>query len=131
MRIRKPFHHFWYTLRKPGVSIFIVAGALIIFLTFLTTNNALEIAISGLASIFIGIGVNNFTTQETHYTDELQLQKNHERSLKLLELLQLRMKAAHRHLYFNHTEYLEDDLDELDQLLDMLKQLLEPQEHLQ
>lgn len=131
MRIRKPFRHFWYTLRKPGVIIFIVIGALIIFLTFLTTNNALEIAISGLASVFIGIGVNNFTTQETHYTDELQVQKNHARSLKLLELLQLRMKAAHRHLYFNHTEYLEDDLDELDRLLDMLKQLLEPEEHLQ
>jgi ABC-type uncharacterized transport system permease subunit len=105
--------------------MFIFIGVLIIFLTFLTTNNALEIAISGLASVFIGIGVNNFTIQETHYADELQLQKNHVRNLKLLELLQLRMKAAHRHLYFNHTEYLGDDLDELDRILDLLKQLLD------
>ncbi|MFT3678059.1 MAG: hypothetical protein QM781_19360 [Chitinophagaceae bacterium] len=130
MRVRKPFRHFWYTLCKPGVFIFIVIGALIIFLTFLTTNNALEIAISGLASIFIGIGVNNFTTQKTHDADELQLQKNHARSLKLIELLLLRMKAAHRHLYFNHTDYLEDDFAELDRLLEMLQQLLEPEEHL-
>lgn len=131
MRIHKPFRHFWYTLRKPGVSIFIVIGALIIFLTFLTNNNALEIAISGLASVFIGIGVNNFTTQETQYTDKLLLQKNHARSLKLLELLQLRMQAAHRHLSSNHTEYLKDDLDEMDRLLDMLQQLVEPEEYLQ
>ncbi|MBP7554900.1 MAG: hypothetical protein KA821_01450 [Chitinophagaceae bacterium] len=130
MHIHKPFHHFWHSLRKPGVFIFIVIGVLIIFLTFLTTNNALEIAISGLASVFIGIGVNNFTTQQTHYADELQLQKNHARSLKLLELLQLRMNAAHRHLYFNHTEYLGDDLDELDRIVDMLKQLLDQEKPL-
>jgi len=110
--------------------MFIIIGALIIFLTFLTTNNALEIAISGLASVFIGIGVNNFTTQETHYTDELRVRKNHAHSLKLFELLQLRMKAAQRHLYSDHTEYLQDDLDELNRLLDLLRQQLESGEHL-
>jgi len=40
------------------------------FLTFLTDNNAMEIAISGIASIFIGIGVNNFTSAEIHEKDK-------------------------------------------------------------
>ena len=53
--------------RKTGA--YILLGVIIMFLTFFTSDNALEIAISGIASIFIGIGVNNFTQLETHQKD--------------------------------------------------------------
>lgn len=81
LRFRKIFFH-------PRVFSFILTGTIIIFLTFLTTNNALEIAISGIASVFIGIGVNNFTSIETACLD-LQKQKHKDRQLKaMLELIQ-------------------------------------------
>jgi aspartyl/asparaginyl beta-hydroxylase (cupin superfamily) len=59
---------------------FILTGTLIIFLTFLTTNNAIEIAISGIASVFIVIGVNNFSSIETIQRD-LQKQKHKDKHL--------------------------------------------------
>ncbi|WP_199119376.1 hypothetical protein [Pedobacter sp. ASV28] len=62
MRKKEKYKEFWVTFKKPGVLLFILGGIAIIFMTFLTENNALEIVISGLASIFIGIGVNNFSS---------------------------------------------------------------------
>lgn len=43
---------------------FIALGVTTIFLTFFTEDNALELVISGIASVFIGIGVNNYTVIE-------------------------------------------------------------------
>lgn len=54
------------------------------FLTFLTHNNALELGISGVASIFIGIGVNNYTTIETTLKDEQQLRKQLQFTIHML-----------------------------------------------
>src|ERR1700733_2585875 len=53
-------------LMHPKTGAYILLGVIIMFLTFFTDDNALEIAISGIASIFIGIGVNNFTQIESH-----------------------------------------------------------------
>ena len=39
------------------------------FTDFFTTNNAFEIAISGIASVFIGIEANNISAIETNLTD--------------------------------------------------------------
>lgn len=124
MAIHHSFHHFWRTLRRPSVFIFIVIGAIIIFLTFLTTNNALEIAISGLASVFIGIGVNNFTTQETHYSDELIVRQQQAQSRQLLELARHRLKAGRRHLHGKQLDLLEEDLDDLSHMFEMLERQL-------
>jgi hypothetical protein len=55
------FKKFVMNLILPKTGIYILLGVIIMFLTFFTTDNAMEIAISGIASIFIGIGVNNFT----------------------------------------------------------------------
>lgn len=60
------FKNFLRKLTLPKTGVYILLGVIIMFLTFLTTDNAMEIAISGIASIFIGIGVNNFTEAETH-----------------------------------------------------------------
>ena len=57
-----------------------------IFLTFLTENNALEIAISGFASVFIGIGVNNFSSFETLLKDRERLKSYVDHSKHLLQI---------------------------------------------
>ncbi len=63
-------NQFIHALLVPKTGLYILLGTVIMFLTFLTDNNAMEIAISGIASIFIGIGVNNFTSAETHEKDK-------------------------------------------------------------
>ena len=78
MTIKKDFSRFWRAFSHPRVFVFMLAGIVIIFLTFFTSSNALEIAISSIASVFIGIGVNNFSSFETHLKDDQKLkQKNH------------------------------------------------------
>jgi hypothetical protein len=86
MSPRKHFHLFWTAFSHPKVFIFISLGAAIIFLTFFTDNNALEIVISGLASVFIGIGVNNFSSFETSFKDRERLKRYVDHSRQLLEM---------------------------------------------
>ena len=62
------------------------------FLTFLTNNNPLELGIAGIASIFIGIGVNNFTAIETGQKDELRLQRKTRQAIKTLVHVQEKIK---------------------------------------
>ena len=76
---------------RPNVYVFILGGAGIILLTFFTENNALEIAISGIASIFIGIGVNNLTLMETHLADDEKLKLKIGHAIKVLELFKSRV----------------------------------------
>ncbi|MBX9783494.1 MAG: hypothetical protein K2X48_09395 [Chitinophagaceae bacterium] len=80
------FIHFLKLFFSARVFIFIVLGAAVIFLTFFTHNNALEIRISGIASVFIGIGVNNFTAHETRQRD---MEQRKYRSCTLLKTLAL------------------------------------------
>lgn len=89
--VNKSFRHFWQTFLHPRVFIFILTGTAIIFFTFLTNNNALEIAISGIASVFIGIGVNNFSSFETHVKDEKKLQTKIGHSLKVMAMAKKRI----------------------------------------
>lgn len=72
-------------LLLPKNGIYILLGIVIMFFTFFTTNNAMEIAISGVASIFIGIGVNNFTQAETHEKDKAQQQLATNLAIKILQ----------------------------------------------
>lgn len=86
MSPRKHFHQFWIAFSHPKVFVFILLGAAVIFLTFFTDNNALEIAISGFASVFIGIGVNNFSSFETLMKDKERLKAYVDHSRQLLEM---------------------------------------------
>ena len=84
--------HFRNVFFKPRVFIFILTGVVFMFLTFLTNNNPLELAIAGIASIFIGIGVNNFTVIETEQKDEQRLQRKTRQAIKTLVHVQEKIK---------------------------------------
>ena len=86
MSPKKHFHQFWIAFSHPKVFVFILLGAAVIFLTFFTDNNALEITISGFASVFIGIGVNNFSSFETSMKDKERLKAYVDHSRQLLEM---------------------------------------------
>ncbi|HTF31695.1 MAG TPA: hypothetical protein VK625_22715 [Flavitalea sp.] len=77
---------------KPRVFAFIFTGVGFMFLTFLTHDNALELSISGIASVFIGIGVNNFTAIETEQKDEQKLRRKTQQAIKTLLLIQRKTK---------------------------------------
>ena len=79
------FKTFIQKLVLPKTGIYILLGVGIMFFTFFTTDNAMEIAISGVASIFIGIGVNNFTQAETHEKDKAHQQQVTALAIKILE----------------------------------------------
>ena len=78
-------NQFIHSLLVPKTGLYILLGTCIMFLTFLTDNNAMEIAISGIASIFIGIGVNNFTSAETHEKDRAIEHKRIRLAIQTLE----------------------------------------------
>jgi ABC-type uncharacterized transport system permease subunit len=117
MKIRKHFIYFWRTFFQARVVIFIFIGAGIIFLTFLTRNNALEIAISGVASVFIGIGVNNFSMLDTHERDERKLKAKMLHFIKTLEFIQARINTLNVEASAMATEKLNQELAELEQLI--------------
>ncbi|MCX6318089.1 MAG: hypothetical protein NTW29_12415 [Bacteroidetes bacterium] len=108
---------FWKAFLQPRVLLFILFGAGIIFLTFLTNNNALEIVISGIASVFIGIGVNNFSSIETHVRDEKKLKSKIAHSLKVLEITRSRIKVIHHELNRENCLKLKEDLAELEKII--------------
>lgn len=124
MKFPKSIRHFFKTFLHPRVFIFILAGAVVIFLTFFTKNNALEIAISGIASVFIGIGVNNFSAFETHLKDEQQAKSKMGHTLSLMGLIQDKIKQANRNATGNDVEKLKDQLTEAEQLIQVCIQLL-------
>ena len=77
---------------RPRVFAFIFTGVGFMFLTFLTHDNALELSISGVASVFIGIGVNNFTAIETEQKDEQKLHRKTQQAIKTLIHIQRKTK---------------------------------------
>jgi len=86
MSPHKHVRQFWTAFSHPKVFVFILLGAVVIFLTFFTDNNALEIAISGFASVFIGIGVNNFSSFETSMKDRERLKAYVDHSRQMLQM---------------------------------------------
>ena len=63
----KGFSQFRKVFFQSRVFVFILTGVGCMFFTFLTHDNSMELGISGIASIFIGIGVNNFTAIEKFF----------------------------------------------------------------
>lgn len=123
--LNKYFKNFWPTFLHPRVFIFITIGTAVIFLTFLTENNAVEIAISGFASVFIGLGVNNFTFLETHQKDVLKIKPGITNALLVLEMTDGKLAKLHNILDKNTNTQFEEELKDLTQMLNLLKQLLE------
>jgi hypothetical protein len=124
MMVHKHVRYFWKILKHPRVIIFIAMGSAIIFLTFLTNNNALEIAISGIASVFIGIGVNNFSAQENHDKELQKRQSLSRHAISLLELSVNKAKQLRELQEKNGSGDLPQELQELEQLLALVRQLL-------
>ena len=104
--------------------MFILAGALIIFLTFLTQNNALEIAISGIASVFIGIGVNNYTSHETHLLDERKLKSKTDELLRVMEITKSKIGRLTNELEEENHSKIRQEVEELDLLINHGIQLI-------
>lgn len=117
MKVRNFIRHFQKVFFHSRVFIFILAGTLIIFMTFFTSNNALEIAISGIASVFIGIGVNNFTSFETHLKDEQTIKSKMGHGIKLMNVIHSRIKQVNHEIGDQVCDKTKAELIELDHLI--------------
>ena len=117
-------HLFWKTFNLPSVIIFISIGSAVIFLTFLTNDNALEIVISALASVFIGIGVNNFTTLETRLLDKKSVNTKISHSIKVMKITRARIVQMQQSLTRENFDNVNSELEELEQIVSLGMELL-------
>lgn len=124
MKIKNNIRKFRQSFIQPRVIIFIIIGTSIIFLTFLTNDNALEIAISGLASVFIGIGVNNFTSFEIHEKDKQKINTKTGHILKLMEIMKTKMVSMSKDLPDQNRQKIIDGFAELEQCINLSEALL-------
>lgn len=124
MTFKNSFRHLWRTFLHPRVFIFITIGTAIIFLTFLTTDNALEIAISGFASVFIGIGVNNFSSLGTHQKDEQKLKSAIGHSLKIMEMANAKIEKIQNEINSGDYKKVMEEFTELKQITILTMQFL-------
>jgi len=122
--------HFRKVFLHPRVFIFILTGTLIILLTFVTSNNALEIAISGVASVFIGIGVNNYSSFETHLKDEEKIKSRMSYGIQLMTVIQSRIKQINLDVTDQVCHKTKKDLTELEQLINISSHLINEGSHL-
>lgn len=130
MTFKRHIFHYCRMLIHPKVIPFIIIGTAVIFLTFLTTNNALEIVIAAMASIFIGIGINNFSALETRHKDEMIIRKKVANALQLLSLIHQKTARIEHHSANGNRELARANFDELITMLDLLRNLLLDEEHL-
>lgn len=124
MSIKKNFNKFWLAFSHPRVFIFMLAGTAIIFLTFLTSSNALEIAISSIASVFIGIGVNNFSSFEIHVKDEQKLRRKIEHFIKIMEMTKFNISKLGNELNDEAGSRIKEELTSLEQFVNISIQLI-------
>jgi len=116
MTMKKNFIAFWKKFLQPRVIIFVFVGTSIIFLTFLTNNNALEISISAVASIFIGIGANNFSMPETS-TNTNRKNAKMLYLIKTFEFIQSRLNRLDVEAGGESAKKIKQELSELEQLI--------------
>jgi hypothetical protein len=124
MKVNKHLRIFLQNFFHPQVYIFIFIGAAVIFLTFLTNNNALEIAISGIASVFIGIGVNNLSSLETRIKDEQKLKRKIRHTVKIMELLESRVNQNIIHARNGQYEIVKTEPEELQKFIQVSIELV-------
>ncbi len=130
MENKKHLGHFMSIFTHPRVLVFFIIGITVIFLTFLTNNNAIEIVISGFASVFIGIAVNNFTSFETHIKDEEKIKRKISHSLKVMEITKSRIKLIHAELNIQSVTKTKEQLAELEQIIVLSMALIKDEETL-
>lgn len=119
---------FWKTFNHPSVIIFILIGSAVIFLTFLTKDNALEIVISALASVFIGIGVNNFTTLETRLIDKKNENTKISHSIKVMKITHAKIVQMQNSVSRRDPDNIKSELNELEQIISLGMDLLKEEE---
>jgi ABC-type uncharacterized transport system permease subunit len=129
-KLKNHFLYFKKAFFHPRVITFMLIGIAVMFLTFLTDDNALEIAISGIASVFIGIGVNNLTSSETHSKDEQQLKSKMGHTLKVIEIIQSRIKIIHQEINKENCSKIKVELGELEQILSLGIGLIKEEDNL-
>ena len=132
VHFRKTRLHIIYALSNilhPRVLIFMLSGITIIFFTFLTSNNAIEIAISGIASVFIGIGVNNYSMIENHLKEERLVKNKTGQSAHILRVTQTMIKDLNVEAKSNETEYLKSEIEKIDRFIRLGIQLVEEDGH--
>jgi len=119
MRLNRQNRLFLQNLLHPRVLIFMLIGISVIFLTFLTDNNALEIAISGFASVFIGIAVNNFSSLETHKNDILKFKNNIGHSVEILQIVKSQLSLVSKEVNEGNYQSIRTDFDDLERFIDL------------
>ncbi len=120
----KGFRHLKESFFKPRVFAFILIGVGFMLLTFFTHDNALELGISGIASIFIGIGVNNFTAIETEQKDNERLNRKTQLAIKTLVHIQDKLKKI-KIQDDSSREFINLELDEMNDYIDLCVQYLQ------
>jgi hypothetical protein len=126
-RFRKTKRYIIRTLSNilhPRVLIFLLSGIAIIFLTFLTTNNALEIAISGIASVFIGMGVNNYSMIENHLKEERVIKKKMGQSAHILRVAHTMINDLNMNTEAPENENLKLEIQKIDRFIRLGIQLI-------
>src|SRR5258705_1079273 len=117
--------HTLSNILHPRVFIFMITGIAIIFLTFLTSSNAVEIAISGIASVFIGIGVNNYSMIEGHLKEERQIKMKTSQSVHILRVANSMIADLYAEVDSLKGESIKSEFDKIDQFIKLGIQLLE------
>ncbi len=118
--------HFRKVCFNSRVSVFIFTGVGIMFLTFLTKDNPLELGIAGIASIFIGIGVNNFTAIETEQKDERKLNRKTQRAIETLQHIQVKIKKTKALATSNNNpKLINSELEEMCDYIELSVQYME------
>lgn len=131
MNVKRNFSKFWQAFGHPRVFIFMLAGTAFIFLTFLTSSNALEIAISSIASVFIGIGVNNFSSFETHVKDEQKLKQKIDHSIKIMEMTRSGIHKLCHEINDETNPRIKEELAGLEQFMSISIQLIREERSLE
>jgi hypothetical protein len=116
--------HFRKTFLNPRVAGFILTGVGIMFLTFFTNDNPLELGIAGIASIFIGIGVNNFTVIETEQKDERKSSRKTQRAIEMMQHIQVKIKKI-KGLEPANPKLVNPELEEMCDYIELCVQYLE------
>ena len=109
---------------RPRVFAFIFTGVGFMFLTFLTHDNALELSISGVASVFIGIGVNDFTAIETEQKDEQKLRRKTQQAIKTLMHIQRKTNKI-KELAAINPQFISLELAEINDYIGLCVEFLE------
>jgi hypothetical protein len=120
----KGFRLFRKVLFKPKVSVFILTGIGFMFFTFLTKNNPLELGIAGIASIFIGIGVNNFTALEIEQKDERKLKRKTQHAIETLQHIKLKIKKINE-MSVTNPQLISAEMEEMCDCIELCVQFLD------